>query len=333
MYKPPFDLDYKMLDLSTSIAYKIGKMNYFNSLKRMPTLRRNNKIMSIHSSLKIEANSLSLDQVRDVINGKEVIGPKKEILEVKNAFEAYEKISTLNPYSEKDLLLAHRIIVKGINDDAGKYRNHGEGVYDGSNVVFVAPPEKLVPKLMSDLFSWLKEDNETSLLIKSCVFHYEFVFIHPFSDGNGRMARLWQNVLLYSWNPIFEYLPIESQIQEYQEEYYKVISICNKSGNSNEFIVFMLKVIDETLSKLMSQYEKESLSISDKVTQLLNVLEKDRPLSANEIMERLKIKSKETLRGSYLNPAIENGLVKMTLPDKPNSKNQKYYLANLTLSN
>ena len=325
MYKPPFEITNNMLNLSLSISYKIGKMSFYSSLKKMPTLRRNNKIKSIHSSLLIENNSLSIDQVRDVISGKEVIGPIKEIQEVKNAFDAYERIPLFDSYSEKDLLLAHSILVKGLNVDAGKYRNHGEGVYDGNSVIFVAPPEKMIPKLMNDLFTWLKEDKDTSLLIKSCVFHYEFVFIHPFTDGNGRLARLWQNVLLYAWNPIFEYVPIESQIQEYQEEYYKVISSCNKKGNSNDFIEFMLKVIDQTLSTLINQFDGESLSISDKVNQLLNILDKDTPISANEIMKRLNIKSKETLRNTYLNPAIENGLVKMTLPDKPNSKNQKYY--------
>ena len=178
---------------------------------------------------------------------------------------------------------------------------------------------------MKDLFTWLKEDKETPVLIKSCIFHYEFVFIHPFGDGNGRTARLWQNVILSHWNPIFEYIPIESQIYKYQQKYYEVISSCHKNGNSNDFIEFMLMIIDETLGEVINSIEKESKNISYQVNKLLEVMEFDILYSANELMNLLKIKSKETLRCTYLNPAIENGLVKMTLPYKPNSKNQKYY--------
>ena len=177
---------------------------------------------------------------------------------------------------------------------------------------------------MNNLFNWLKNDEATPILIKSCVFHYEFVFIHPFSDGNGRTVRLWQNVLLTKWNPIFEFIPLESQIQKYQAEYYNKIAQCNSCGNSDVFVEFMLKLIDETLDEVIKNSEKESKNISDQVTALLEIMDADIPLSANEIMRRLNIKSKETLRNSYLNPAIENGLVKMTLPDKPNSKNQRY---------
>ena len=183
----------------------------------------------------------------------------------------------------------------------------------------------MVPSLMKDLFDWLKKDKDTPLLIKSCIFHYEFVFIHPFGDGNGRMARLWHNVLLMKWNNLFEYVPIESQIHKYQEEYYESIDKSNKNGNSDVFIEFILKMIDETIDGVLSVLGQESKNISEKVNRLLEVMEPDIPLSANEIMRRLGIKSKETLRGSYLNPAIENGLIKMTIPDKPNSKNQKYY--------
>ncbi len=324
MYKPPFSISNTMLALSISITEKLGKIETYESLKRMPTLRRNNKIRSIHSSLIIEANSLSIDEVRDVISGKTVVGPLKEIQEVKNAYKAYEMIKEFNPYSEKDLLKAHEILTYLTINENGKYRNHAEGVFDGNKVIFVAPPSDLVPQLMSDLFYWLKNDEEVPLLIKSCVFHYEFVFIHPFADGNGRTVRLWQNVMLTDWNRIFEYIPIESRIQKYQNEYYEAISKCHRNGNSNVFIEFMLKMIDETLEEVLHSVKKEAKNISDQVNKLLEIMEPDIPISANEIMNRLGIKSKETLRASYLNPALENGLVKMTLPDKPNSKNQKY---------
>ena len=324
MYKPPFSITKAMLSRTISITEKVGKITSFSSLKRMPTLRRNNKIKSIHSSLVIEANSLSVEQVRAVIDGKTVVGPQKEIQEVKNAYKAYDMIGTFDGYSEKDLIKAHEILTYLVEEDAWGYRTHGEGVFNGKTLVFVAPPENMVPSLMRDLFDWLKNDDETHVLIKSCVFHYEFVFIHPFGDGNGRTARLWQNVLLTKWNPLFEYIPIESQIQKYQSDYYATIATCHKVGNSNAFIEFMLKMIDEVLDEVIENASKEAKNVSEQVNRLLSVMEPDIPVSANELMARLSIKSKETLRNSYLNPAIENGLVKMTIPDKPNSKNQRY---------
>lgn len=324
MNKPPFDITNFMLQKVISITEKVGKITTFDSLNRMPVLRRNNKIKSIHSSLIIEANSLSLEQVFDIIEDKKVLGDKKEIQEVKNAFKAYSMIKEFNPFNESDLLKAHSILTYLIQDDNGKYRNHNEGVFDKDKVIFVAPPPDLVKFLMKDLFLWLNEDKETPLLIKSCIFHYEFVFIHPFSDGNGRIARLWQNVLLTSWNQIFEYIPIESSICKYQSEYYEAISMCHKEGKSTLFIEFMLKMIDETLDEVLISVNKEIKNISEQVNKLLSIMDRDEAISANEIMRRLKIKSKETLRKTYLNPALDNGLIKMTLPDKPNSKNQRY---------
>ena len=324
MYKPPFNITNRMLSLCISITEKVGQINNYQSLKRMPILRRNNKIQSIHSSLAIEANSLSLDQVKDVIDGKTVIGPVKEIQEVKNAYNLYTMFQDLNCFSEKDLLRAHKVLTYLLDEESGKYRNHGEGVFDGNKVIFVAPPEDMVLTLMNELFTWLKNDKETPLIIKSCVFHYELVFIHPFGDGNGRTARFWQNLLLSKWNSIFEFIPLESQIYKYQTEYYNKIDICNKSGNSNEFIEFILLMLDEVLDGVILSSYKESRHISDQVNKLLSVMEPDIPYSSNELLSLLNVKTKETLRSSYLNPAIENGLIKMTIPDKPNSKNQKY---------
>ena len=234
-------------------------------------------------------------------------------------------IDQFDGYKEKDLLKAHGILTYLVNEESGKYRNHAEGVKDGDEVIFIAPSEKFVPQLMNYLFQWLREDNETPLLIKSCVFHYEFVFIHPFGDGNGRTARLWQNVLLNKWNKMFHYVPIETRMRDYQDEYYSSISASHINGNSNVFIEFMLKVIDESLDEILLVATREANNISEQVNRLLNVLEFDMPLSANEIKIKLGIKSKETLRNTYLNPAIKNGLVKMTIPNKPKSKNQKYY--------
>ena len=324
MYKPPFTITNKMLSLCISITEIVGQINNYQSLKRMPILRKNNKIKSIHSSLAIEANSLSLNQVKNVIEGKVVIGPIKEIQEVKNAYNLYSMFDKFDCYSEEDLLRAHGILTNLIDEESGKYRNHGEGVFDGDKVIFVAPPENMVPTLMKDLFNWLKNDNETPLLIKSCIFHYEFVFIHPFGDGNGRTARFWQNLLLSNWNSVFEYIPLESQIYKYQSEYYHKINVCHKNGNSNEFIEFILLMLNEILDEVLLSSQKESRHISEQVNRLLSVMDDEIPYSANELLSLLNIKSKETLRASYLNPALENGLIKMTLPDKPNSKNQRY---------
>jgi Fic family protein len=211
-------------------------------------------------------------------------------------------------------------------DDAGEFRKGNEGVFDGNKCIFVCPPPEMVNDLINQLFNWMQENKDSvHPLILSSVFHYEFVFIHPFSDGNGRMARLWQNILLYDWKEIFEYLPIESQIHKYQSDYYNAISYCNSSGFSTEFVVFMLKMIDETLNEVLSASSLFLDENSININKLLNVLEKNIPLKANEIMAKLNIKSKDTLRNKYLHPAVEFGLVKLTIPDKPNSKNQMYY--------
>ena len=293
----------------------------------MPVLRRNNRIHSIHSSLTIEANSLSFNQVKDVINGKLVIGDQKEIQEVKNAYKAYEMMRESNPYSIYDLLKIHGVMTFLTVEESGVFRKGEEGVFDeNNNCIFIAPKPEYVESLMNDLFNWMKESkDEIHPLILSSIFHYEFVFIHPFSDGNGRIARLWQNVILSKWKEIFEYVPIESQIKKYQEEYYKAINNCNKTGNSNEFIEFMLEMIDKELDNLLESTEKEITHISGYVTKLLEVMDYNIPMSSFEIMEKLGLKSKDSFRDNYLNPALESGLIKMTLPNKPTSKNQMYY--------
>lgn len=325
-YIPPYEISNKMIDYVAKIMEKIGKMDNFTNLNRMPILRRNNRINSIHSSLAIEANSLTINQVKDVINGKLVIGTQKEIQEVKNAYNAYEKINEINPYSIKDLKKLHGVMTFLTVDESGEFRKGNEGVFDGDKCIFMAPKPEFIDSLMNQLFNWMKiSKDKVHPLILSSIFHYEFVFIHPFSDGNGRMARLWQNILLSQWKEIFEYVPIESQIKKYQDKYYKIINNSNKNGNSNEFIEFMLQMIDEVLEQLLETMNKEISHISIYVSKLLDIMDYNVPISSNEIMEKLGIKSKETLRANYIDPAIENGLIKMTLPDKPTSKNQKYY--------
>ena len=326
-YTPPFEISNEMLQKVSDIMEKIGKLDSYSNLDKTPYLRKQTKINSVHSSVAIENNPLSLEQVKDVINGKLVIGEQKDIQEVKNAYKAYEMLKDINPYSIDDLKKVHGVMTFLVEDVSGKFRTTPEGVFDeNGNCIFVCPPGDRVNILMNDLFEWLNENKDTiHPLILSSIFHYEFVFIHPFTNGNGRMVRLWQNSILYQWKNIFEYLPIESKIQKYQDEYYHSITQCHKNANSNVFIEFMLKMIDETLDEAISTSHLPITNETININKLLDVMETGKPMTANEIMEKLEIKSKETLRGRYLDPAIKQGLVNLTIPDKPTSKNQMYY--------
>ena len=215
-------------------------------------LRKENRIKSIHSSLAIENNSLTEKQVTDIIDGKRVLGDPKEIREVKNAYDAYEEILTLDPYRQKDFLKAHRLLTAGIVNEAGKYRSRDVGIFDEmGNVVHMGARPQYLQALMDDLFTWGKNDN-TPELIKSCVFHYEIETIHPFADGNGRMGRLWQTVILANWNPIFAWIPIETMIYENQRDYYKVLEQVDQETNSDRFIEFMLAIILKTLKSYLN---------------------------------------------------------------------------------
>lgn len=324
-YKPPYTITNKMLKYVASISEKVGNLGSYGHLDTKPYLRKNNRIKSIHSSLKIEANSLSLSEVRDVLNGRTVLGDRREIQEVKNAYKAYEAIKKVNPYYVDDLKKIHGIMTAGIMHESGDFRRGEEGVFSGETCIFVAPPPNMVPELMGDLFAWMRDNKDViHPLILSAIFHYEFVFIHPFADGNGRMARLWHTVLLYQWRDIFEYIPLESQIEKFQGEYYSVIATCHGNGNSDVFIEFMLEQIDKILEEVTEQLKKAESNISESVKRMLDVMEYDVPYTAVAIMGELGIKSRETFRKNYMNPALELGIVKMTIPDKPNSRNQRY---------
>lgn len=321
-YVPPFQITNEILSYVASISEKIGKMSAVSNLESKPHLRRNNRIKSIHSSLKIEANSLSLGQVRDVINGKIVLGEQKEIQEVKNAYVAYEKMDEIDPYSIKSLKELHGIMTKYVVEESGDFRRGEEGVFNGDECIFMCPPARFVPEQMDALFYWMKQAKKNvHPLILSSVFHYEFVFIHPFADGNGRMARLWHTAILAHWKSVFAYIPIESQIEKFQNEYYDAIAKCHVQGESTLFIEFILSQIDKILDEIVDdsvEYMTEYLK------RMLDVMEYDVPYTATAIMELLGLKSKETFRKNYMNPALKHNLVKMTIPDKPNSKNQRY---------
>lgn len=324
-YKPPYTITNKMLEYVSSISEKVGNLKGYRHLEAKPHLRRNNRIKSIHSSLKIEANSLSLSEVRDVINGKIVLGDRQEIQEVKNAYMAYGEMKKIDPYNLEDLKKIHGVMTAGIVCESGNFRKGEEGVFSGETCIFIAPPPNMVPDLMEDLFAWMRKNKEViHPLILSAIFHYEFVFIHPFSDGNGRMARLWHTVLLYQWRDIFEYIPLESQIEKFQNEYYDAIAVCHVNGNSDMFIEFMLEQIDNILDEVTKQFEQSALDMSEYVQRMLAVMEYDIPYTAVAIMEKLGLKSRETFRKNYMNPALELGIVQMTIPDKPNSRNQRY---------
>ena len=324
-YKLPFTITNKILSYVSSISEKIGRITATSSLEAKPHLRKNNRIKSIHSSLKIEANSLTLGQVRDVINGRTVLGEQKEIQEVKNAYAAYEHLSEIDPYNIQHLKQFHGIMTKYLVEESGKFRSGEEGVFNGEECIFMAPPARLVPQLMDELFTWMKAaQGEVHPLILSSVFHYEFVFIHPFSDGNGRMARLWHTAILSKWKPVFEYIPIESQIEKFQDDYYEAISRCHAAGESTIFIEFMLSQIDKILDDISDQINEKNEYLSESVQKLLEVMEYDVPYTSNALMEKLGLKAKEGFRRNYLQPAIEMNLVRMTIPDKPNSRNQRY---------
>ena len=324
-YTPPFTITNRILSYVASISEKLGRITSISNIESKPHLRKNNRIKSIHSSLKIEANSLSLNQVRDVINGKLVLGEQKEIQEVKNAYAAYEKISEIHPYRIKDLKKFHGIMTKYLLEESGCFRHGEEGVFNGEECIFMAPPDRLVPQLMTRLFDWMeKAHTEVHPLILSSVFHYEFVFIHPFADGNGRMARLWHTAILSKWKPIFEYIPIESQIEKFQSDYYDAITRCHVIGNSTYFIEFMLSQIDKILDELSAQITENNEQLSETIKKLLDVMEYDIPYTSSSLMEKLELKSREGFRRNYLRPALELNLIRMTISDKPNSRNQHY---------
>lgn len=324
-YRPPFEITNEILSYVSSISEKIGRITATSSLEAKPHLRKNNRIRSIHSSLKIEANSLSLGQVRDVINGKTVLGDQKEIQEVKNAYAAYERLSEINPYNIEDLKQFHGTMTRYVVEESGIFRRGEEGVFNGDRCIFVAPPAQFVPRLMDNLFIWMKEaQSSVHPLILSSVFHYEFVFIHPFSDGNGRMARLWHTAILSKWKPIFEYVPLESQIDKFQNEYYDAIARCHADGTSTVFIEFMLSQIDKILNDLSVQISEDNDLLGECIKKLLAIMEYDTPYTGKTLMGKLGLKSKEGFRRNYLRPAITMNLIRMTIPDKPNSRNQQY---------
>lgn len=327
-YKPPFHMTDRTVTLLAEISEQVGRITVLQEGTISPHLRRENRIRTIHSSLAIEHNSLSLDQVTAILDGKRVLGNPNEIKEVQNAYQAYEMMLLLDPNSVEDLLTAHRLMMQGLVPENGKFRSGGVGVFDGDRLVHMAPPAHLVPKLIQDLFDWYK-DSEMHPLIKSAVFHYEFEFIHPFQDGNGRMGRMWHSLLLGQWKELFFWLPVEELIQSKQAEYYDALGKSDKAADSAVFVELMLEIIRDTLKdttvvgRSTDQGSDQVTDQDDTINRLLSVLGEEE-LPAAELMKRLGLSHRPTFRKNYLTPALEKGLIERTIPDKPNSKNQKY---------
>ena len=257
---PPFKITNEILNFVYEIGELVGKISAEKEFEKNLILRRENRIKTIYSSLAIEQNTLTLGQVTDVINGKRVLAPPKDIKEVQNAYEIYERLDELNENSVKDLLLAHKIMTSELIKESGRFRSKNAGVYQGDKLIHMGTLPEYIPELINNLFLWLKNSKEHPL-IKAAVFHYEFEFIHPFQDGNGRIGRLWHSLILSKWKKIFAWLPIESLIQKYQKEYYISINNSNRDGESTEFILFMLRIINETLIELI-----ETEKMTDKLT-------------------------------------------------------------------
>jgi len=267
--KPPYDITPKILKQISAISEKIGEVNANFLSKQSPQLRKQNRIKTIHSSLQIEGNTLTEAQITALIENKRVIGPEKDVLEVLNAIKVYDNLNSYKLHSETSFLKAHRELMNGLIDSAGTYRKQGVGIVKGTKVEHVAPPFENVPHLMKDLFEYLKDKDELTL-IKSCVFHYEMEFIHPFLDGNGRMGRLWQTLILMNEYPVFEFLPFETLISQTQDNYYKSLALSDKSGKSTIFIEYMLEVIEKSLENLL-HYSNRVLKDIDRLEYFLNL--------------------------------------------------------------
>lgn len=300
-YQPPFTMNEEITNLIVEIGEYVGKITTYDAMRPNPILRRENRIKTIHSSLAIEQNTLTLGQVTDVINGKRILGPPQDIREVKNAYEAYERVSSLDPYRVKNLLLAHKIMMRGLVKEAGSFRSGNVGVYAGTELIHAGTPAKYVPDLMQQLFLWLKQ-SKYHPLVKSCIFHYEFEYIHPFADGNGRVGRLWQSLILQNWKEVFAWIPVETLVYENQEEYYKVLHRADKAGDSSKFVQFMLEMICDALKEISETSGDTNVAINVAINVVTNeektvaLLRQDGSMSANMLSASLRITQRQAQR-------------------------------------
>ncbi len=316
--KPPYRITGTILKLIASISEKIGEVNSAHLSKPPTELRKKNRIQTIHSSLEIEGNTLTIEQITAIVENRRVIAPKKDILEVRNAIAVYDYLERFNPKSFDSFCEAHGILMNGLVASAGRLRSKSAGIVKGSEVAHIAPPSEMLKPLMNDLFNYLKNDDDL-ILIKSCVFHYEMEFIHPFIDGNGRMGRLWQTLILKDTYPVFEYLPIETLIKERQENYYEALGKADNSGESTVFIEFMLEIILKSLEELLN-IQNVSLSNVDRISLYKSII-KEEYFTRKEYLKNFREISSATASRD-LKFAVENGLIEK-LGDK-NTTRYKY---------
>lgn len=319
-YQPSYTITPAIVNLVARISEAVGRLTVLTDAVRALRLRRISRVRTIHGSLAIEGNTLTEEQITAILDGKRVIAPPREILEVRNALAAYDRFDTWRPKVEKDLLEAHQTLMSGLIDEAGMYRRGGVGVMAGQQVIHMAPPAGRVPQLMGDLFRWLAA-SDAHPLIASSVFHYEFEFIHPFADGNGRMGRLWQSLILARWNPLFADIPVESLIFEHQAEYYQALQESTRQTDSVPFIDFMLRMILDAVTTSAPQVTPQ---VTPQVGELLFAIQGE--MSREALQSALGLLDRKSFRERYLKPSLADGLIEMTIPDKPNSRLQKYRL-------
>lgn len=321
-YQPPFTLTRDIVSLVAEIGEHVGRLSVQLEQESQLRLRRINRIRTVAGSLAIEGNTLSEAQITAILEGKRVIAPPREIQEARNALAAYEQLPGWNPLQQVDLLAAHRVLMLGLMEGAGSYRQGGVGVMASDKVLHMAPPANQVPRLMNELFGWLGATVDHPL-IASAVFHYEFEFIHPFADGNGRMGRLWQTLLLSRWQPLFANLPVESLVHQHQAEYYQAINQCTAQTNSAPFIAFMLGMIRDALISCATPQVVPQ--VTPQVAALLRALNGE--MSREQLQAALGLADRKSFRERYLLPALAARWIEMTVPTKPQSRLQRYRLS------
>lgn len=321
-YNPPYEITPKIVTLIEQIGEMLGALSISANTENL-RLRRIHRIQTIHGSLAIEGNTLTEEQISTILDGKPVIAPPREVQEVRNAIKAYDEFENWQPAQQIDLLKAHETLMSGLLDAPGHYRSGGVGVGGTGGLVHVAPPAGRVPELMGNLLGWLSETEEHAL-IKSCVFHYEFEFVHPFSDGNGRMGRLWQTLILSRWNPLFSQIPVESMVYARQQAYYNAIAESTKIGESTPFVAFMLQTIRDKMAASIAETHQVAHQVAHQVKILLTALVGE--MSRSELMQVMTLKDRVNFKQLYLDPALVDGWIERTIPEKPTSRLQKYRL-------
>lgn len=325
-YQPPLTLTARMIALIADISEQIGQLSAVDDNRQTPQLRRSNRIRTIQASLAIENNTLSIEQVTAVLAGRRVLGLPKEIQEVRNAFAAYEAMPQWQPANRADLLRAHELLMQGLIDECGRLRRAGVGIYRGDQLVHMAPPPSRIAALIDDLLAWL-DKSDWHPLITSCVFHYEFEFIRPFADGNGRMGRLWQTLILSQWRPVLAYLPVEAVIREEQDAYYAALSAADRMAEATPFVEYMLQALNISLREAIGS-EAVTDPVTDPVERLLPILA-NRSMRTSELMVEIGLTHRATFRANYLKPALAAGLIEMSDPENPKSPTQRYRLTDL----